>query len=582
VNIPNKSQDNYTNYGSSSLNIPIEPIPNERLFKINNQNKQVIDVQSIADSIRARNKIITTIEDDLIWVKDEFENVYKPIGKYIIEQELSHASKSYLIDISINKRREIINEIKNLTVQEKEVFVEHNKDLIHVQNVKNGIILVEIPKFIPHVFDYSMYDESNYEKYYNEYVLNHNKLKFLSKLPLIYDKNATPSKFQKFLEYILPDVLDQQTIYEIFGYCLLKSYPIQKFFLLVGEGANGKTTLLSVLENFLGHENVTNCSLHQLLDRFGPANLYLKSANIQGDLDSKDIKNLGILKDIVSGAWLSAEFKGKNHFEFQNYAKIIIPCNKIPRPKESDLNFAYYRRVNIIRFNVVIPPEKQMRQDKLMEEISNPDELSGILNKAIEGLERLLKNNKFSNSDKQGNIEKETEKLQDTAVFFVNNFVYKDQEFGRDYFVNDIFLIYQKWCISDKLPKQSKKRLITLLKNQSNIKENLKRKTNPNTDKKEAYIPLLSFDEEIKKFKDQYLINYIKSSSSQEPVLSLRLRIERIFEQNSDSILFSDIINLLKAEISEFDESKVVEIIENLVYNGNIHEQIPGTKYRRI
>ena len=58
------------------------------------------------------------------------------------------------------------------------------------------------------------------------------------------------SRFDTFLrEIVVPE--DVPRIYEMFGYCMVASAEMHKAFLLVGEGSNGKSTLLMVLTELL-------------------------------------------------------------------------------------------------------------------------------------------------------------------------------------------------------------------------------------------------------------------------------------------------------------------------------------------
>jgi putative DNA primase/helicase len=77
-----------------------------------------------------------------------------------------------------------------------------------------------------------------------------------NQLPIKYDPEADCPNFKKFLTEVAPG--DEDSFQELFGYFLVQSYPIQKCFILQGSGANGKSTLLRVMEAFLGKEN---CSL---------------------------------------------------------------------------------------------------------------------------------------------------------------------------------------------------------------------------------------------------------------------------------------------------------------------------------
>ena len=50
-------------------------------------------------------------------------------------------------------------------------------------------------------------------------------------------------------------------IYEVVGYCLVNNTFAQKFFILYGEGGNGKSSFLQLLTSLLTEINVSNIAL---------------------------------------------------------------------------------------------------------------------------------------------------------------------------------------------------------------------------------------------------------------------------------------------------------------------------------
>ena len=89
--------------------------------------------------------------------------------------------------------------------------------------------------------------------------------------------------------------------------------PHQSAFILVGDGGNGKSPLLSLLTEFLGPENVSSISLQGLVNhKFAAAELYGERANIYDDLSSDALKRSGQFKMATGGDMLKGENKFKN------------------------------------------------------------------------------------------------------------------------------------------------------------------------------------------------------------------------------------------------------------------------------
>ncbi len=92
-----------------------------------------------------------------------------------------------------------------------------------------------------------------------------------------------------------------------------RGYPHQSAFILVGDGGNGKSPLLSLLTEFLGPENVSSISLQDLVNhKFTAAELFEERANIYDDLSSDALKRTGQFKMATGGDMLKGEKKFKN------------------------------------------------------------------------------------------------------------------------------------------------------------------------------------------------------------------------------------------------------------------------------
>lgn len=118
---------------------------------------------------------------------------------------------------------------------------------------------------------------------------------------------------------------------EMFGYCLERQPDIGKFFLLHGGHANGKSTLLEMLQGMLGDKNVTGADLKDLCDsRFTLAEIRGKLANLGQDIEASYVGKTGTLKKIVTGDKIYVEEKGIQGYMYRPYCKLIFSCNVVP------------------------------------------------------------------------------------------------------------------------------------------------------------------------------------------------------------------------------------------------------------
>jgi len=315
--------------------------------------------------------------------------IYKPNGAPYIKEAIEQAVDGK--SITGRSVSEVIGHIQRRTYIDRDEFDTSIDEIV----VENGILNTKTFVFEPH---------------------NPCK-KFLLKIPVKYDPDADCPKFKVFLSEILEDEIERDTIKELFGYCLIKNYSIQKWFMFLGGGANGKGTLLSTLRTFLGIENISAVELQEFEKPFSVAELYGRLANMVGDLSAKELYHSGRLKSLTGGDLLLAEKKFQNPFNFVNHAKLIYSANELP--KTFDGTLAFWRRVMLINFNKTFVGGGDKKD--LWKEFTTEEEMSGILNLAIEGIQRLMENGRFSKESSVDEVEEYYIRNSDpVAAFFMD------------------------------------------------------------------------------------------------------------------------------------------------------------------
>lgn len=204
--------------------------------------------------------------------------------------------------------------------------------------------------------------------------------------------DATCPQFDEFLAQVLaPD--DIEVIWELLGYLLYNGNPWHKAVMLVGEGRNGKGTLIRVLKAIIGAPNYSAVSLHDLVNtRFSVATLFGKLANIAGDIDGKYLESTALLKAVTGEDSVSAEHKGRDRFDFEPWAVPVFSANKIPG--SADVSAGYLSRWIVIDFpNSFAGREDRTLTDRLL------TELPGITARAIRALPTAMKRGQLRSSD---------------------------------------------------------------------------------------------------------------------------------------------------------------------------------------
>jgi P4 family phage/plasmid primase-like protien len=245
---------------------------------------------------------------------------------------------------------------------------------LHLINLKNG--------------------ELHYQK--DEWkLLPHQRDNYLTtQLPVEYKPKTESPRFLQFLEEVFLDDADKdhkiKLVLEAIGYSLLTSCQYEKFFMLIGRGANGKSVLMDTISSLVGPEHVTAVQPSQFDNRFQRAHLQGKLVNLVTEIaEGHEIADAQ-LKAITSGELTTAEHKHKAPFEFRPFATCWFGTNHMPHTR--DFSDALFRRATIITFNRTFTEEEQdqVLKDKLK------TELSGILNLATNAMARVFRDGSFT------------------------------------------------------------------------------------------------------------------------------------------------------------------------------------------
>ena len=324
---------------------------------------------------------------------------------------------------------EVIGKVQRATYVDRSEFTEHSAHKIVLQN---GILDLDTLELQGHTPEWLS----------------------LTKFPVNFIKEADCPKIKRFInEVARPE--DVPLLQEWVGYNLwIFGYPVQKAMLLVGEGGNGKSTLIGIIESMVGKENRSAVSLHELEEnRFARHDLYGKAANLYPDLPDKDLKSTGIFKMLTGGDPIRAEDKNVKAFTYHNVAKLTFSCNAVPRVPEDSV--AYFRRWLIVEFPYSF--EGSTSEDKDLKEklINDPEEMSGFLNWALEGLQRLRANRwRFSNGKTVETVREDYIVRSDPYRAFVMHCVREDPngQVKKD----DLFQAYRDHCEIHKVVSRSR------------------------------------------------------------------------------------------------------------------------------
>lgn len=216
-------------------------------------------------------------------------------------------------------------------------------------------------------------------------VHEHSRDDMITKIcPVNYDPDATCPLFMSFMTRITGgNVTLFNYIMRIIGYCLTGIITEQVLFIFVGDGANGKSTLLEIIRKILNdyarHIQSSTFLANSKAIRNDLARLNGARFVSSVEMGTESKIDEAMIKQITGGDPITARFLYQEYFELMPCFKLIIAMNQEPNIKGVD--HGIWRRIRIVPFDVIIPDEEIDRG--LLEKLTL--ELPGILNWAIQG-----------------------------------------------------------------------------------------------------------------------------------------------------------------------------------------------------
>lgn len=213
------------------------------------------------------------------------------------------------------------------------------------------------------------------------------------RLPYDYDPAAKCPAWQKTLDRVLPDKAAQDVLAEFVGNVFAPALNMQKALVLYGDGNNGKSVVCSVITALLGRENVCCYTAESLTARDDyRACLANKLLNYSGENSIK--LNAEIFKALVRCEPTPARPLFGKPFIMENYARLMFNCNQLPVSVEQTEGF--FRSFLILPFDVKIT---EAEKDPHLAEKIIAEELPGVFNWMIAGLQRLLRNGGYTDCE---------------------------------------------------------------------------------------------------------------------------------------------------------------------------------------
>lgn len=258
-------------------------------------------------------------------------------------------------------------------------------------------------------------------------------------LGFAFEEDAPCPKWQKYLDEVLPDKQRQKVLAEYIGYVFTR-LKLEKTLILYGRGANGKSVVFDVINALLGSENVANYSLSSLSHEYHRAKLANKLLNYSSEISTR--LEADIFKRLSSGEPVEARLPYGQPFIMTRYARLLFNCNELPRDVEH--TEAFFRRYLILPFDETISEDQQ---DKRLAEKIIKNELSGVFNWVLKGLQRLLMQENFTPCEAARKAVEQYRKESDSVAMFLADESYEPSSSFTE--VKNIYQNYKFYCVDN-------------------------------------------------------------------------------------------------------------------------------------
>ena len=349
-------------------------------------------------------------------------------GVYVSgQEEIEAVMIKHISNLSNAKRSEVLKYLNLLLLENTEMAPAH---LIAFRNGIYDIRKDELQPFSPSVV-------------------------ITNRIPWDYNPNAYSELADKTLDKIACHDEQVRTILEeCIGSCFYRSNKLGggKAFILTGEGSNGKSTFISMVQHLLNEDNIAALDLKELDQKFQNTALFGKLANLGDDISDEFIVNASIFKKFVTGERVQVQNKGEKPFDFNNYAKFLFSANNIPRIK--DKTGAVLRRLIIVPFNASFSKDDPDYDDHITYKLQEQEVMEYMIVLGLAALKRVL-NNGFTESAKVQEQLKEYEETNNPILGFFEEVEFEGFQIENEQ-SDKVFKRYKEYCLANNFNPMSK------------------------------------------------------------------------------------------------------------------------------
>lgn len=295
------------------------------------------------------------IEEDILKNNDLFICTNTP---YI------YKDNAYVTDINGSILRGIIREYLDVTVKNQTTIKRIYNYIVDTPSLQKEFEQINQYPESWVCFKNCMWDVENWKAYPSSpkyYAINQIPHNFTGEI--MYSDNTVTEEF--FTDFI-PKEDDREMLKQYIGYCLTRDTRQQKMLVLKGMEGVGKSVILRRMTEIVGENNMKNNSLEKLKDKFTTVELAGMLVNTCGDISSKGLDDISLIKQLIGEDRIKAEIKHGQHVYFTPYVKHLFSANQIPVSLD-EKSGSFYRRLLVLKLNrkakYIHNLEKKLKQE---------------------------------------------------------------------------------------------------------------------------------------------------------------------------------------------------------------------------
>ena len=270
-----------------------------------------------------------------------------------------------------------------------------------------------------------------------------------------YEAEAVPSNFIEFLRSCWAGEPDRDGMIEVFrewlGAALLGEAPqYQKAVVMIGDGANGKSTLQEICKSLFPTETVTAIPPQDMDNEYRRAMLSSSRLNIVAEMPEADILTSEAVKAMISGDVVTARHIRQAPFQFKPKAAHLFSANSLPSVR--DMSPGFWRRWIVFPFNRSFAEHEQDRG--LARRIIN-NELATIASWAITGVGELAYRGRFEEPKTCTEAKTRWRRNVDSVASFLDGKCVKDNDGTTS---GDLYSIFVEWTSEVGLQRMSQRK----------------------------------------------------------------------------------------------------------------------------